>query len=98
MVVLSMIGKIDQAFSIADSAYPDLRGATEAAIEQKWLTTDVRSTRYLFVPEAAPLRADPRFLAIVDRIGLLPYWKKTHHPPDFCAKEKVPVCQALAGG
>lgn len=49
----------------------------------------------LFWQQTAPLRADPRFLALTKKLGLFAYWKATHSRPDFCATEHVPVCQAL---
>lgn len=51
----------------------------------------------LFFPQMAPLRADPRFVGLARRRGLVAYWKRTHMWPDFCATEHAPVCQALAG-
>lgn len=50
----------------------------------------------LFFPQMAPMRADPRFLALTKKHGMFSYWKKTHTQPDFCATEHVPVCEALA--
>jgi hypothetical protein len=50
----------------------------------------------LFFPQMAPLRADPRFRGLAEKLGLFAYWKKTHTRPDFCASEHVPVCQALS--
>lgn len=52
----------------------------------------------LFFPQLARLRADSRFLALTKKRGMFSYWKKTHTQPDFCATERVPVCQALAKG
>jgi hypothetical protein len=49
----------------------------------------------LFWPQTAPLRADPRFLGLVEKLGLPAYWKATRVRPDFCATEHAPVCQAL---
>jgi hypothetical protein len=50
---------------------------------------------YLFIPQTAAMRADPRFRDVVERIGLLQYWRSQHHAPDFCLTEKTPVCALL---
>jgi hypothetical protein len=50
---------------------------------------------YLFKPEFAPLRADPRFIALTERIGLMDYWRHTQKYPEFCSSERVPVCDAM---
>ena len=55
-----------------------------------------QSTAPIRNPQAAPLRADPRFLGLAKKRGIFAYWKTTHTRPDFCATERVPVCQALA--
>lgn len=52
----------------------------------------------LFWPQTAPLRADPRFVGLAEKLGLMAYWKATHARPDFCATEKAPVCRVLASG
>lgn len=52
--------------------------------------------RVFFLPQMAPLRADPRFIGLTKKRGLFAYWKKTHTRPDVCATERVPLCQALA--
>ena len=56
------------------------------------LPLDDSSQNLLFFPQTAPLRADPRFQGLTEKLGL---WKATHTRPDFCATEHVPVCQAL---
>lgn len=94
-LALSALGRLDEAFRIAGELYPDLRGATEAERQRKWMANYLHPTRFLFVPATAPLRADPRFTGIAARLGLLDYWKSTRHVPDFCAAEKAPVCAAL---
>jgi hypothetical protein len=58
---------------------------------------DLRSNpEVLFYPELAKARADPRFLAVVDHLGLLDYWRTSGHWPDFCAAADRPYdCRAL---
>jgi hypothetical protein len=52
----------------------------------------------LFWPQTAPLRADPRFRGLTEKLGLFAYWKASHARPDFCATENAPVCKALGPG
>jgi tetratricopeptide (TPR) repeat protein len=44
----------------------------------------------LFRPPLADLRADPRFIQIADRFGLLSYWQKSGKWPDFCSEPDLP--------
>jgi TolB-like protein len=44
----------------------------------------------LFIPAAAKLRADPRFMALSAKLGRVDYWKSTGKWPDFCTEERVP--------
>lgn len=94
-MALVKLGRLDEAFRMADSLYPDQRGATKAEIERRWLAHMPFETAYLFVPVTAPLRADPRFPAVAERLGLLQFWKERGTAPDFCAVEKVPLCAEL---
>lgn len=97
MVSLSMLGRLDEAFRVAGEAYPDQRPAPGESLMHKWLANpELPATRYLFIPATAPMRADPRFAAVVERVGLLQYWRATGHPPDFCANEPAPVCRVVA--
>jgi hypothetical protein len=41
------------------------------------------------------MRADPRFLPMVEKLGLMEYWQASGHGPDFCETEDVPVCREL---
>jgi hypothetical protein len=65
-------------------------------MEQKWILSggQVYPRQYLFGPVMVKARADPRFIEIARRTGLLAYWKSGHRP-DFCMTEKVPVCALL---
>lgn len=98
LIALTVFRRLDDAFRIAGLLYPDQRAATPAAVEQRWLATHVYTTAYLLIPPTAPLRADPRFKDVVERIGLLQYWKVSRRLPDFCAKERAPVCKLLKSG
>jgi hypothetical protein len=45
----------------------------------------------------APLRADPRFIAVAARLGLVSIWRRTNHWPDFCSVPGLRYsCQAVA--
>ena len=94
-MALVALARLDDAFRLADIVYPDQRGATPAERQRKWFTSNPIPAAYLSVPVTAPLRADPRYREVVERIGLLQYWKASHHPPDFCATEAVPVCRLV---
>lgn len=42
-----------------------------------------RYTNFLFMPNMAPLRPEPRFSALLDRIGLERYWRASDTVPDY---------------
>lgn len=44
----------------------------------------------LFRPGQADLRADPRFILIAARFGLLDYWQRSGDWPDFCSDPDLP--------
>jgi DNA-binding winged helix-turn-helix (wHTH) protein/Tfp pilus assembly protein PilF/TolB-like protein len=52
----------------------------------------------LYYPEMAPVRADPRFWRLVQRWGLLDYWRSSGRWPDFCATQDCSRAAALALG
>jgi hypothetical protein len=109
-LALIVLGRLDDAFWLADRFYPEQRGPTGQARDVRpgllmprnatWQSRDLWSgflipPAYLSVREAAPFRADVRFRDVVERIGLLDYWKSSHHAPDFCMTEQTPVCALL---
>ena len=87
VVVLNGLGEIDRAFEVA-SAYLLERGSLMASV--RWRAGDVsvndqrrRKTNMLFLPVAAAMRADPRFMKLTTDIGLQSYWDRAGVVPDF---------------
>jgi tetratricopeptide (TPR) repeat protein len=51
----------------------------------------------LFRPWMKSIRSDPRFMAYAKRLGLVDYWQKSGHWPDFCSEADLPYdCKAEA--
>lgn len=74
---LSLLGFIDDAFSVALHQMP-VDATSEDAAE------------FMFDSETAPLRSDPRFIALASRFGLVDYWQRTGNWPDFCHDPGLP--------
>jgi hypothetical protein len=93
---MSALGRLDDAFAYALTNYPDQRAATDVVEDEAWLRREsgFADTTLLFRTELAPMRADPRFTALAERVRLLDYWR-TGHPPDFCKGERAPVCESI---
>jgi hypothetical protein len=96
MIAFPMIGDMDSAYSIADKFYPRRVGRTPEETERIWLDDpDGRqSLDFITSPAAAPMRRDPRYLALAERTGLLAYWR-SGRLPDFCGKKPEPICARL---
>lgn len=58
----------------------------------------LRSEAYvLFRPWVAPIRADPRFIGLTQKLGLNNYWRSSGEWPDFCREPGLPYdCKAEA--
>lgn len=79
----SALGRLDDAFDIADAYYfnrgftvPDYGEGSASSLEQ-------RQTRLLFEPVTKPMRADPRFEKLVRDIGFDRYWRESGNLPDY---------------
>lgn len=94
LMALTALGRLDEAYHLSDSLYPDQRGGTREAVEAHWLNSPSTDTRILFIPMMAPFRGDPRFTELAKRIGLFDHWR-SGHMPDFCVTERAPVCADL---
>lgn len=86
MMVLSTLGRVDEAFAIPEGTL--LRkgklignisaGKKQMAVyDQYW-----RRTMNLFTPATAAMRADPRFEALCDGMGMSAYWRARGVAPD----------------
>lgn len=95
IVALARFGDPDAAFSLADKFFPLRHGRTPSDDERIWLDDPIAAdVSFLASPAAASLRADRRFLALADRVGLLAYWR-SGRLPDFCSKTHEPVCAKI---
>jgi DNA-binding winged helix-turn-helix (wHTH) protein/TolB-like protein/Tfp pilus assembly protein PilF len=86
--LLAHFGEVDTAFAVADQSYRPER------LANRYTRPD---TAVLLRPTSAALRRDKRFLPLVERLGLVAYWK-SHTAPDFCKTETVAPCPDLKRG
>ncbi|HEX5237661.1 MAG TPA: TIR domain-containing protein [Sphingomicrobium sp.] len=47
-------------------------------------------TSALFRPDFKSVRADPRFMQVAAKLGLVRYWRQSGYWPDFCTSERLP--------
>lgn len=96
--------KIDEAiaaFSASSPNDPNARGALLAVLAKFGRTDEAYqllgtpnasagiNKELLFRPDFASIRADPRFMGVAARLGLVRYWRQTGNWPDFCTTEKL---------
>ncbi len=89
MMLLNLMGATDAAFDLAQAYYLE-RGPIIAAMQWRPGQPVVpdqrrRKTNMLFTPTAAAMQRDPRFLPLMQQIGLADYWKRRGILPDFLA-------------
>ena len=95
MLDLARLGDLDGAFALADKVYPARRGHNAADDDRIWLENPSPGpVAFLTGSAAAPMRRDPRYLALAERLGLLDYWR-SGRLPDFCTIAHEPVCAAI---
>jgi tetratricopeptide (TPR) repeat protein len=95
MLVLAKLGDEDAAYAIAEKLFPPRVGRTPAETERIWLDNpEGPPFEMITAPAAAPMRRDPRYMKLVERTGLLAYWR-SGRPPDFCRKQPEPICARL---
>ena len=83
-MVMSALGDVDAAYEITNTFFAVGEGGT--APRNRKLpakSTAWRFAPWLFTPPIAAMRADPRFQALVDEIGLAAYWDARKVRPDY---------------
>lgn len=96
MTILADLGDRDRSFAIAANLYPASQAPRGTNEDRFWLDhPDHYDTAFLAARAARSMRADPRFLAIAAKQGLVDYWRKDGLP-DFCRPpQPEPVCAKL---
>lgn len=87
LFALGLLHQVDDSFAVAEAYYlrqgpgpvPLHSTAGEPAIND----LHRRVTQILFTPACEDMRADPRFLRLCERAGLVAYWEHSGLTPDF---------------
>ncbi len=87
MMLLNHLGATDRAFDLARAYYLE-QGPILAAVSWRPGQPMIRDQRrrksnMLFTPTAAVMRSDPRFMPLMQQMGLVDYWEKRGVRPDF---------------
>jgi len=87
MMLLNHLGATDRAFDLARAYYLE-QGPIVAALSWRPGQPIIqdqrrRKTNMLFTPTAAAMRSDPRFMPLMQQMGLADYWDKRGIRPDF---------------
>ena len=82
--VFAKFGHTDEAFAILEEESTQEGVATQGP----W---------YVYEPDFAAVRADPRFIPFLARFGIPQYWLETNRWPDFCREDDLPYdCREAA--
>jgi hypothetical protein len=80
---LASLGALDPAFELIDRYFFPATGHAGSAAASAADRPRDRATRFLFAQSTRPLRADRRFAALLDALGLEAYWRAARVTPDF---------------
>jgi hypothetical protein len=87
LLLLARLGDLDGAFELAQAS-----DFSPRALETGGGTVAGGSIAF-FVDPTRPMRA--RFLPLMEKLGLMEYWRTTNTQPDVCMTEAAPFCVAL---
>lgn len=83
---LSGLDRLDDAFAVARGLYLgegfQVGGRRYSADQGRFELGEGRNSHFLFIQPTAPMRADPRFAALVRDIGIAAYWRASGRGPD----------------
>jgi DNA-binding winged helix-turn-helix (wHTH) protein/TolB-like protein len=74
LTLFAMLGDLDDAFAQAQLYQP----------------RNPYAPPYLFLPTAAAMRYDARFMPLARKLGFVAYWRATGRWPDFCSEPGLP--------
>lgn len=75
IAALTRLGDTNAAFAIAETRLP---------------TGRARGANFLFSAVAKPLRQEPRFMDLAERLGLAAYWRSSGKWPEYCSQPGLP--------
>ena len=82
-----LFGRLDEAFAMTNAYFFDEGFSVPEArfhgSQGSYSPKSSRYTRFLFEPSTKPMRADPRFKSITERLGLERYWREIGVQPDY---------------
>ncbi len=84
--MLAKMGQLDAAFGVAQGYAEDPRTLMSGMLFRP---------EFLFFPETAPMRRDPRFIRLAETLGLVRFWQETGVWPDFCRSEPQSICRRM---
>ncbi|HEX5692893.1 MAG TPA: hypothetical protein VFX76_22935, partial [Roseiflexaceae bacterium] len=82
VMVLSALGDVDATFKVIDALYATSASSGKPG-KSRGTSIAWRFAPWLFTPPVAAMRADQRFNALCDSIGLTDYWAKRGIKPDY---------------
>jgi tetratricopeptide (TPR) repeat protein len=87
---MATLGRLDEAFAVLVAYYfSEGFDCGEVRFQPAlgaYTPRNDRQTAFLFNPGIAPLRADPRFASLMNRLHFTDYWKASGNPPDYLAQ------------
>ena len=85
MALAAPLGRMSLSDTFADTR----RWDAAAALIDRWGSCERATIFSLFRVQWAPLRRTHQFWALMQREGLVQFWRESGHWPDFCARERV---------
>lgn len=101
--VAAALGDLDLAFALAEALFLDKGGAIPPMMfsgsQGQYGRVGALPVFILFHPSTAAMREDPRFVPLVEALGLGAFWRSSGRWPDFCRNpEAATNCATLRAG